>query len=72
MSEYYFHLISWEQIDGFWWNFVYVVLWLTIEIFENFSTELCPLIYVKISIFVNSFRNNEWIFAKFLFMHWYI
>ena len=38
MSEFCFHLITWEQIDGFWWNFVYAVLWLTHEIFLNFST----------------------------------
>ena len=50
MSESYFHLISWEQIDGFWWNCVHAVLWLTHELFLNFSTELWPLIDVKISI----------------------
>ena len=61
MSEFCFHLISWEQIDGFWWNFVYAVLWLAHEIFLNFSTELWPLIGVKISIF----RNNEWILIRF-------
>ena len=65
MSEFCFHLISWEQIDGFWWNFVYAVLWLTHEIFPNFSTELWPLIDVKISFFLNIFRNNEWILIKF-------
>ena len=64
-SKFYFQLISWEQIDGFWWNFVYAVLWLTHEIFPNFSTELWPLIDVKISIFLNIFRNNEWILIKF-------
>ena len=58
MSEFCFHLISWEQIDGFWWSFLYSVLWLSHEIFPNFSTELCPLIDVKISIFLNIFRNN--------------
>ena len=57
MSEFCFHLISWEQINGFWWNFVSAVLWLPHEIFLNFSTELRPLMDVKISIF----RNNEWI-----------
>ena len=57
MLKFCFHLISWEQIDGFWWNFVYAVVWLAHEIFLNFSTELWSLIYVKISIF----RNNEWI-----------
>ena len=61
MSAFYFHLISWEQIDGFWWNFV----WPTREIFPNFSTESWPLIDVKISIFLNIFRNNEWILIKF-------
>ena len=61
MSEFCFHLISWEQIDGFWWNFVYAVVWLEHEIFLNFSTELWPLIDVKISIF----RSNEWILVKF-------
>ena len=61
MSEFCFHLISWEQIDGFWWNFVYEVLWQAHEIFLNFSTELWPLIGVKISIF----RNNEWILITF-------
>ena len=65
MSELCFHLISWEQIDGFWWNFVYAVLCLTHEIFPDFSTELWPLIDVKISIFLNIFRNNEWILIKF-------
>ena len=65
MSEFCFHLISWEQIDGFWWNFVYAVLWLTHEIFPNFSTDLWPLIDVKISFFLNIFRNNEWILIKF-------
>ena len=61
MSKFCFHLKSWEQIDGFWWNFVYAVLWLAHEIFLNISTELWPLIDVKIS----SFRNNEWILIKF-------
>ena len=65
MSEFCFHLISWEQNDGFWWNFVYAVLWLTHEIFQNFSTELWPLIDVKISIFLHIFRNNEWTLIKF-------
>ena len=60
MSEFCFHLISWEQIGGFWWNFVYAVLWLAHEIFLNFSTELWPLIDVKISVFC----NNEWILRK--------
>ena len=69
MSEFYFHLISWEQIDGFWWIFVYAVLWLRHEIFPNFSTELWPLIDVKMSFFFLSiFRNNEWFFYKILFM----
>ena len=31
------------------------------KIFPKFSTELWPLIEVKISIFLNIFRNNEWI-----------
>ena len=61
MSEFCFHLISWEQIDGFWWNFVY-------ESFLNCSTELWLLIDVKISIF----RNNDWILDKKKFMYWYI
>ena len=39
------------------------------EIFPNFSTELWPLIDVKITIFLNMFRNNEWILIKILFMH---
>ena len=56
---FFFHLMSWEQIDGFWWNFVYAVVWLTHTIFPNFST--LPLIDVKISIFLNIFRSNEWI-----------
>ena len=64
MSEFCFHLTclkSWEQIDGFWWNFVYAVLWLAHEIFLNISTELWPLIDVKIP----SFRNNDCILIKF-------
>ena len=61
MSEFYFHLISWEQIDGFWWNFVYAVVWLAHGIFLNFSTEFWPLIDVKISFF----RTNEWILITF-------
>ena len=65
MSKFCLHLISWEQIDGFWWNFVYAVLWLTNDIFPKFSTELWPLIDFKISIFLNIFRNNEWILIKF-------
>ena len=56
-----FHLISWEQIDEFWWNLVYAVLWRAHEIFLNFSAELLPLTDVKISIF----RNNEWILITF-------
>ena len=63
MSEFYFLLISWEQIDGFWWNVVYAVLWLTREIFPNFSTELWTLIDVNISIFSISLEKT---------MHWYI
>ena len=35
------------------------------EIFPKFSTELWPLIDVKISIFLDIFRNNEWILIKF-------
>ena len=50
--------IAWEQIDRFWCNIVYAVLWLTHEIFPNFSTELGPLIDVKISTFLNIFRND--------------
>ena len=38
---------------------------LTHEISPNFSTELWPLIDVKISIFLNIFRNNERILIKF-------
>ena len=68
MSEFCFHLISWEQINGFWRNFVYAVLWLAHEIFLNFSTESWPLIDDKIS----NFRNNKWDFDKILFMHRYI
>ena len=37
LSEFCFHLISWEQIDGFWWNFVYAVMWLAHEMFLNLS-----------------------------------
>ena len=44
MSEFCFHLISWEQIDEFWWNVVYAVLWPAHEILLNFSTELWPLV----------------------------
>ena len=40
---------------------VYAVLWLRHEIFLNFLTELWPLIDVKISFYLNIFRNNEWI-----------
>ena len=58
MSEFCFHLISWEQIDVFWWNFVYAILWLTHEISLNFSTELWPLIDVKISIFLSIFKTR--------------
>ena len=65
MSEFYFHLISWERFNGFWWNFVYAVLWPTHEIFPNFSTELWPLIDVRISFFLDIFRNNEAILIKF-------
>ena len=61
MSEFCFHLISWEQIDRFWWNFVYAVLWLAHETFLIFLTALWPLIGGKISII----RNNEWILIKF-------
>ena len=37
------------------------ILCMQYEIFLNLSTELWPLIDVKISIF----RNNEWILIKF-------
>ena len=64
-SEFCFHLMPWEQIDGFWWNFVYAVLWLTREIFPNLSTvQFWPLNNVKISFFLSIFRNNEWILIK--------
>ena len=43
----------------------YAVLWLTHENFTNFTTELWPLIDVEISIFLNIFINNKWIFIKF-------
>ena len=36
MSEFCFHLISWEQFDGVWWHFVYEVFWPTHEIFPEF------------------------------------
>ena len=53
-----------EQIDGFWWNFVYAVLWLTLEIFPNFSTELWPLINVKILIFSSSGpKAHRWAYS---------
>ena len=65
MSEFCIHLIYWEQIDAFWWNFVYAVLWRTHEIFPNFSTELWPLIHFNISFFLNIFRNDEWILITF-------
>ena len=26
MSEFCFHSVSWEQIEGFWWNFVHAVV----------------------------------------------
>ena len=42
-------------------KFVYAVVWLTHEIFPNFSIELLPLIGDKISFFLNIFINNEWI-----------
>ena len=61
MSEFCFHLISSEQTDGFGYNFVYAVLWLSHKIFLNISTVFWPLIGVKISIL----RNNEWILIKF-------
>ena len=44
---------------------MYAVLRLKHEIVPNFSTELWSLIDVKISIFLNIFRNNEWILIKF-------
>ena len=69
MSEFYFYLISWEQINAFWWNFVYAVFRPTHENFPNFSTELWPLIDVKISIVLNILRNNEWILIKFNFVY---
>ena len=73
MSEFCFHLIPWEQIDGFWWNFEYAVLWLTHEIFPNFSIQLWPLIDVRISIFLSIIRDIKWILIneKKMFMHWY-
>ena len=49
-------------------DFVYAILWLAHENFLNFSTELWPLIDVKICQFL-----EEWMdFDKILFMHWYI
>ena len=69
MSD-FFPLISWEQIDGFRWNFVYAVVWLTHKIFPNFSTLL--LIDVKISIFLNIFRSNEWILINCVYALIYI
>ena len=35
------------------------------ENLPNFSTDLWPLFDVKISIFLNIFRNNEWTLIKF-------
>ena len=62
MSEFCFPLISSEQLMDFDEILcMQAVLWLAHEIFLNFSTELWPLIDVKISIF----RNNEWILIKF-------
>ena len=40
--------------------------------FPKFSTELWPLIDVKISIILNIFRNNEWILIKFVYALIYI
>ena len=47
MSEFCFHFISWEQIDGFWWNIVYVVLWLTHEISRTFQQSYSPWLILK-------------------------
>ena len=58
MSEFCFHLIFWEQIDEFWWNCVYAILWIAHKIFLNFSTELWPLIDVKIPIL--EIMNGYW------------
>ena len=62
MSEFYFHLISWEQMDGFWWNFV----WPTHAIFPNFSTESGRWLMLKFQFFSISLEiMNEWILIKF-------
>ena len=46
---------------------MYAVFLLTQEIFPTVSTKLWPLSDVKISIFLNIFRNNEWILIKFVY-----
>ena len=67
MSEFCFHLISSDQIDEFWWNFVYAVLWLAHEMFLNFSTELWPLIDVKIQFL--EILNGFWKFFVYVLIY---
>ena len=43
ISKFHFLLISWEQIDGFWWSFVYAVLWQKdMKFFRTFQQSYDP------------------------------
>ena len=71
MTEFLFRLISWEQIDGIWPNFAYVLiltrsmLGLLSVNFRKFIIELWPLIDVRISFLLNILRTNWWNLTKF-------
>ena len=62
MSEFGFHLRSWEQIDGFWWHFVYAVLCLTMKFSRNFQQSYGPWLMLKFQFFSISLEimNGFW------------
>ena len=66
MSEFCFHLISLEQFDGFWWNFVCAVLRLAHEIFLNFSKCCGPWLMLKFQFLEISSLACKRIFTFFV------
>ena len=72
MSQYCFRSIAWERIDGILTSFAYALIFTASRlgflhvIFQKLTTELWPLIDVRISFPLNILRTNQWNLRKFL------
>ena len=66
-----FFSVSSEQMDEFWYNFVYALIYTRSMLFRmhvifgQFSTELWPFIDVRILFMLNILWINLWISSKF-------